>query len=729
MAAAIAISASSSETAAAGLLPLLLFPLVGAVLCGLFGRRLQRRFGAAVVPGIAIAAMLGAALTALVAFTRLLARAPAQRVLQQHLFPLLAVDSAAGPLQIDVALELDALAAVFVLVITLVGTLIHLYAAGYMRGDPGQPRFFAALNLFVFSMLLLVLGDSLLLCFFGWEGVGLCSYLLIGFWFAEPENARAARKAFIVNRIGDLGFVAGMLLLVVAVPTLRFHDLAAVAPTLAGARLWGLPFPFLVCAAFFLAMSGKSAQIPLYLWLPDAMAGPTPVSALIHAATMVTAGIYLAARLGVLFVLSPGAATLVAGLGLATALVGALLAMFQQDLKKVLAYSTISQLGYMFLAVGAGAPGAAVFHVVTHACFKACLFLAAGSVIHAQREALGHGHADTFDDAHVDARPLWPERRRRLAADPRDPQDMRNMGGLGSALPRTRMAYLVGALALAGLPVASGFFSKDEILARALQGRFVLVDARVFFAIGLVIAGLTAFYVARSYYLVFAGSPARPAADRVDLHEAPRFMTAPVLGLAAASILVGPLLGWPAAWGGHPVLERFLAPALTALEPTGDLKWSAAILTELAGIAVAIAGWMFGRALYLDRARSAGLRQRWLARFDGAHRVIWNRLGVDDLAQALIADPADDFSRAAAAIDGRLVDGLIDGLARATRGLAALGGWLDRMVVDGVVNGVAQIIGWAGRRAQRLQTGRLNHYTLGITVGTALIVIAAWIIR
>jgi NADH-quinone oxidoreductase subunit L len=450
----------------------------------------------------------------------------------------------------------------------------------------------------------------------------------------------------------------------------------------------------------FLGMSGKSAQIPLYLWLPDAMAGPTPVSALIHAATMVTAGVYLAARLAFLFVLSPPVLVVLAVGGVATALVGAVLALFQHDLKKVLAYSTISQLGFMFLGLGAGAPSAAVFHVVTHACFKACLFLAAGSVIHAMAGVLGH-------------QPLTrSEARRRLAPDPADPQDLRNMGGLAAALPRTRLAYLAGALALAGLPVASGFFSKDEILLRALHAPHL--PGRVLYALALFTAGLTALYASRSYHLAFCGD------RRLRAHEAPSFMTVPLLVLAAAAVLIGPLLGWPAAWGGHPALEHFLSPS--APEPAFALPG------QLAGIAVAAAGWLIGRALYRDgrhRERLVALR----GRFDGLHRLLWNRLHADDLARALVVHPAQDFSRAAVALDRRLIEGIIAALVFTFRQLAALGAWLDRWIIDGVIDGLADGLAWTGRRLQRVQTGRLNHYTLGITLGAALLVALAWIIR
>jgi NADH-quinone oxidoreductase subunit L len=710
---------------------LLAFPLLGALICLGLSVSGRARAHAGVV---AVLAMAGASAAALAAFGRLLLLPPGQRVLHQHLYTLLALER----LHVDVALTFDALAAAFVLVITLVGTLIHLFAAGYMHGDGGYARFFACLNLFVFAMLLLVLGDSLLLCFFGWEGVGLCSYLLIGYWFDQPASGPAAKKAFIANRIGDVGFVAAMLLLVATLggafntsgplarastvtvagetvaPTLNFRRLEAlvtavdggqpvVAEALGAVHLWGVPVVLLVCLGFFLGMSGKSAQIPLYLWLPDAMAGPTPVSALIHAATMVTAGIYLAARLHFLLALAPVALAVLATVGALTALVGALLALVQHDIKKLLAYSTISQLGYMFLGLGVGAPQAAVFHVVTHACFKACLFLAAGSLIHAMAHVIGH------------RRLTLNHTRKRLQADPADPQDLRNfhLAGLARALPRTRLAYLFGALALAGLPVASGFFSKDEILWRALHARGL--PGPLLYGVGLFTAGLTALYTARSYYLAFGGDA------RARDHEPPPLQTGPVVVLGVAALIVGPLLGWPVAWGGHPALEHFLTPA--AAEGPAGAVWG-----QLAGAAVALFGWLTGRALYRT-GRPHQVLHILRARCDGLHRLLWNRLYADEVATALVVHPAQDFSRAAAAVDRGFIEGLIAALVAVARTCAALGAWLDRFIVDGLIDGIAAGLGRAGRQLQRVQTGRLNHYTLGITLGAAVLVALAWIIR
>ena len=695
--------------------PILLAPLAGAVVNACAGRPLQRRLGRGVVQAIAVAAMLVAGAGAVMAVARLLALPAEQRLMVDRLWTLVAV----GPLQVDLALVLDPLSAVMILVITLVGTLIHVYAIGYMAADQSAWRFFAYLNLFVFSMLLLVLADSLLLCFFGWEGVGLCSYLLIGYWYHHLPNAQAARKAFLVNRVGDAGFLVGMLLLSWFGSSLTFRELGGGA--LVGVELGGVPVLVWIGLALFLGMAGKSAQIPLYVWLPDAMAGPTPVSALIHAATMVTAGVYLGARLWSLFALSPAAMAVLAVAGVLTALLGAVLAMVQQDLKKVLAYSTISQLGFMFLALGVGAPGAAVFHLVTHACFKACLFLAAGSVIHAM-----HGVIH-------DAVPSESGHDPRLASDPTDAQDMRNMGGLGRGMPRTRLAYAMGALALAGFPFAAGFYSKDEILWRAFDQRILPVPGWSLWGLALVTAGLTSYYVFRSYYLVFHARPPLGEGGRGRApHESPGSMLVPLLVLGAASVIAGAVLGWPEAWGGHPLLETVLTPSIAIIDgPTraGSPGAWLPLLLKVLGVLASLGGWAVARALYRDLGRSGARLVAWRNQVGDFHRWLWHRLWIDELYRELFVHPVQDFSRAAAWVDRRLVDGAVLGLARAARAVSALGGLVDRVVIDGLVNGVAAVTLAGGRRLQRVQTGRINHYVLGIAVGAGLLVAFTWVLR
>ena len=413
--------------------------------------------------------------------------------------------SGAG-IDVAFAFRVDALSLTWTLFITGIGFLIHVYSLGYMKGDPGFTRFFIYLNLFVGSMLALVLGDSLVLMFLGWEGVGLCSYLLIGFWFEDMENAKAGQKAFVVNRIGDLGFLLGMLTAFAHFGTLNIAELlTGVADQhAAGTLTVGDPVVTMMALFFFVGAIGKSAQIPLYTWLPDAMAGPTPVSALIHAATMVTAGIYMVARLSPVFALSPTASTTVAVIGCATAFFSATIALRQRDIKKVLAYSTCSQLGYMFLALGIGAYGAAVFHVVTHAFFKALLFLGAGSVIHAMS----------------------------------DEQDAMKMGGLKPHLPKTHVTFFIGCFALSGIAPFAGFFSKDKILAEALLGGGLLFWLGV---IGVVTAFMTAFYTWRLYHLIFSGKERLDEHAKSHLHESPSTMTMPLMVLALLSVIGGAL--------------------------------------------------------------------------------------------------------------------------------------------------------------------------------------------
>ncbi|MGH9259214.1 MAG: NADH-quinone oxidoreductase subunit L, partial [Acidimicrobiales bacterium] len=410
----------------------------------------------------------------------------------------------ADTLRVDFALQVDRLSAVMLLVVTGVGALIHVFSVGYMGEDPGYARYFAYLNLFVFFMLLLVLGASFPVMFVGWEGVGLCSYLLIGFWFNETINADAGRKAFIVNRIGDAGFLVAMFLIFGATGSLDFAAVFAKAPDTFAP---GAPLVTAIALLLFLGCTGKSAQIPLYTWLPDAMQGPTPVSALIHAATMVTAGVYLVARCGVLFALSPIASAVVAGVGAVTALFAATIALKQWDIKRVLAYSTISQLGYMFVGVGTGAYAAGMFHLVTHAFFKALLFLGSGSVIHAMHHAYHatHRHEDT--------------------------QDMRNMGGLRRFMPWTAALMWIATLAIAGIPPLSGFFSKDEILTAAFARATSEPLWYLWWGLGLAAAALTAFYMTRLMLYTFHGPNRSGEGAAAHLHEAPWVMTGPLVAL------------------------------------------------------------------------------------------------------------------------------------------------------------------------------------------------------
>jgi NADH-quinone oxidoreductase subunit L len=574
----------------------------------------------------------------------------------------------AGSLNIDAAFQLDQLSMVMVLVITGVGALIHLFSVGYMRDDPGYPRYFAYLNLFVFFMLVLVLGASYPVLFVGWEGVGLCSYLLIGFWFSEKANADAGKKAFIVNRIGDFGFLVAMMLLFANLGTLDIVRVSALAPSLgAGSTLLTT-----ICLFLFLGCAGKSAQIPLYVWLPDAMAGPTPVSALIHAATMVTAGVYLVARSATLFSLAPAASLTVAVVGAVTALFAATIGLKQWDIKKVLAYSTVSQLGYMFVAVGVGAYVAGIFHLVTHAFFKALLFLGSGSVIYAMHAAYHATHS--HDDA----------------------QDMRNMGGLRRWMPVTWILMWIATLAIAGVPPFAGFFSKDEILgsvfARAsqstladatwlgLSGRSVLYAV---YAIGLAAALLTAIYMTRMMVYTFHGPNRTGEGERAHLREAPWIMTGPlvVLGLLSAA---GGWLNLPELLPLRPagMLDRWLEPVVgqAAMRITAGEAAPLATSTEYAllGSAVLIAG--IGIVVALVLLRPAALEPAREAPAEhGFERVLAHKYYVDEIYDEVIVRPTVGISRGLLwrVIDVGLIDGIVNGVAKLARGFAVVGAWVQ----------------------------------------------------
>jgi NADH-quinone oxidoreductase subunit L len=579
-----------------------------------------------------------------------------------------------GDLRVDVALQLDQLSAVMILVVTGVGALIHLFSVGYMHEDPGYARYFAYLNLFVFFMLTLVLGASFPVMFVGWEGVGLCSYLLIGFWFTEQVNADAGKKAFIVNRIGDFGFLVAMFLIFRQTGSLDFGEVFAKAGV---AFVAGGPVITAVTLFLFLGATGKSAQIPLYVWLPDAMQGPTPVSALIHAATMVTAGVYLVARCGVLFALSPVASVTVAGIGALTALFAATIALKQWDIKRVLAYSTISQLGYMLLGVGTGAYAAGIFHLTTHAFFKALLFLGSGSVIHAMHRAYHATHA--HDDA----------------------QDMRNMGGLAHYLPWTAALMWIATLAIAGVPPLAGFFSKDEILAAAFAHGAVRPIWYVFWGMGMVAALLTAFYMTRLMLYTFHGPNRTGERERTLLHEAPWGMTGPLLVLGILTV-VGGALNVPALFGGAARLERWLEPVTRlARGDAAGVELAAATEWALVGSAVLVAALgIVGAVRLLNPAALVPARLAPPER--GLGRILWKKWYVDELYDAVIVRPVVWVSREVLwkVVDVRLVDGvLVNGTAVASR-----------------------VLGWVG---SRLQTGEVGAYVVLFVIGVLVVLSAA----
>ncbi|HWM90582.1 MAG TPA: NADH-quinone oxidoreductase subunit L [Thermoanaerobaculia bacterium] len=640
------------------LIPLL--PLAGAALNGLLGRRPPK----ALVTAIGVGAPLLSLLLALGCLLDWSQRGG--EVFEQTLYAW-----TAGSLNIDVGFLLDPLSAVMLFVVTFVGFLIHVYSAGYMGHDPGYRRYFAYLNLFMWAMLTLILGNNYLVMFVGWEGVGLCSYLLIGFYFEEAFPPVAGKKAFIVNRIGDFTFLVGMFALVATFGTLRYTELfdrIKLDPTVLGTEYaLGLTLAGFIALCFFIGATGKSAQIPLYVWLPDAMAGPTPVSALIHAATMVTAGVYMVARSNVIYQHAPGISLLVAVIGALTAIFAATIGLAQTDIKKVLAYSTVSQLGYMFLAAGLGAYTAAIFHVMTHAFFKALLFLGSGSVIHAMGGE----------------------------------QDMRKMGGLGPHLPHTRRTFWLGTLAIAGIPPLAGFFSKDEILHAAASSEFP--GHWLLWAVGLITAGLTAFYMARAFYMTFHGKFRGTHEQEHHLHESPAVMTVPLWILAIGAVTAG-WVGIPKLFTGKDInwFHHFLEPVVKPIREEaphhlGTLaEWGLVLLTT----AVAAGGLLFARSIYrsadaLDRGRA------WSSRFPAVHRLLVNKYYVDEIYDRLIVRPLATMSR-------------------------VLWKWVDAILIDGSINAGAWLTELTGEVGRLSTTGNVRNYALYFFAG--VIALFLWLI-
>ena len=623
-------------------------PLAAVGLNLLIGDRLGRRGTAWLACG-SVGLAFAWAVRSVVALAAL---PPEQRAVVEVAAPWFRV----GDFTADYAFRLDPLSAVMALVVSGVGFLIHVYSTGYMAHDPSFRRFFLYLNLFTFAMLTLVLADNFLLMFVGWEGVGLCSYLLIGFWYERPSAAAAGMKAFVVNRIGDYGFLLGLFMLSTLGGTLDYGPLFASAPVrfaLGGAAITTATL------LLFLGATGKSAQIPLYTWLPDAMEGPTPVSALIHAATMVTAGVYMVARCHVLFELAPASLETVAVIGAATALFAATIGIAQNDIKRVLAYSTVSQLGYMFMACGVGAFGAGIFHLMTHAYFKALLFLGAGSVIHALSNE----------------------------------QDLRKMGGLAPRLPWTHATMLIATLAIAGIPPLAGFFSKDEILADAFaSGHFGV------WLVGVVGAILTAFYMGRLYFLCFRGPSRVDHEVEHHLHESPPSMIVPLVTLAVLTV-VGGWIGLPMMEGGHP-FARWLRPVFEGgaaghgaehVELSHQTEWLLIAISVAAGVSGILAAFQF----YLRRPGAATELQ---ARFVRLYRLLLNKYWVDELYDAVIVRPF-----------GRLAQWLWR--------------FWDEGIVDGTVNGVAYVFEGASAVMRLFQTGFVGTYALFFTIGVAALLL------
>ena len=583
--------------------------------------------------------------------------------------------------QVDWGFLLDPLSSVMILVVTGVGFLIHVYATGYMAQDNGFYRFFGYFNLFIFFMLMLVLANNYTLLFVGWEGVGLCSYLLIGFYFHKKSAADAGKKAFIVNRVGDAGFVLGMLLMLSVLGTVRFTDVNAALRSGQFPVEAGYGVLTAMALLMFFGATGKSAQVPLYVWLPDAMEGPTPVSALIHAATMVTAGVYMVARSSALFQLTPVAGMWVAGIGAFTAIFAATIALVQNDIKRVLAYSTVSQLGYMFLALGVGAYWVAIFHLFTHAFFKALLFLGSGSVIHAM---VGE-------------------------------QDMRYMGGLKKKIPVTHWTMWVGSVAIAGIPGLAGFFSKDEILWQTFshpKGSVVL------WLVGLVTAAMTAFYMWRLMNLTFYGKSHVKPEVAAHVHESPAVMTWPLIALAAGSVLGG-WLGVPKLWtvfsDAFRVFPHWLEPMFEASGPEGtnpaSTEWSLMVLS----VAVAAGGISLAYYLYSKRP---DIPERVLERARPLHTLLYNKWYVDQLYDFLFVNGLGKGGGSAMAeFDRTIVDGGVNGAGWLTRASATLSMWWDTWIVDGAVRFTSFSVKLLSYPACLLESGRVQTYALFVVVG------------
>jgi len=609
------------------MLPLLwtipLWPLLGFLIIGFFGRRWGNKTSGL----IACAAVFVSFIVSLGVFASLLSL-PERRFITAP-FDWVVV----GNFHVPFGFLLDPLSAVMILVVTGVSFLIHVYSTGYMGHDPDQPRYFSFLNLFVFFMLVLVLADNFLVMYIGWEGVGLCSYLLIGFWFRRPSAACAGMKAFIVNRIGDLGFSLAIFLIFWNFGTLTFLEVFERAPAIAVASGGAITAIGLL---LFMGATGKSAQIPLYVWLPDAMEGPTPVSALIHAATMVTAGVYMVARCSTLFALAPVTLAVVAIIGAATALFAASMALVQNDIKKVLAYSTISQLGYMFLALGVGAFAAGIFHLMTHAFFKALLFLGAGSVIHALSNE----------------------------------QDLRKMGGLKHAMPVTYWTFLIAALAISGVPPLAGFVSKDEILWLSFSSP---IGHWVLWLVGTITAALTAFYMFRLVFLAFHGQSRYPSS--VHPHESAGSMAKPLMALGALSV-VGGWIGWPKLLGGGAWFEHFLAPVFERAEehlPAREATHSLGLEYGLMAVSVAVGllGIMWAYQWYV---KSPERPERLRTRFAGIYNLLLNKYWVDEIYDAAIVRPLVGTARFLyRRFDLAVVDGTANGIAKLAQSLAAGG--------------------------------------------------------
>ncbi len=636
---------------------LLVLPIAGFALSALIGRRLGSRAWIIAVPVIIV--------------TWLIAMVVVNQALFQHAYGEYGITFTlyqwipAGDFQVEFNVLVDNLTAVMLIVVTTIGMLVHVYSIGYMSHDPSRWRFFAYLNLFMFSMLLLILAGNYLLVFAAWELVGLSSYLLIGFWYHKQSAALASKKAFLTNRVGDFGFALGIMAIWTTIGTLNFTEVFEQLPE---KLLNGEIEPWMmtgICLLLFMGAMGKSAQFPLHVWLPDAMEGPTPVSALIHAATMVNAGVYLIARSSPLMAHAPDALLVVAVIGTFTAVLAASIALTQRDIKRVLAYSTLSQLGYMFLALGVGAWIPAIFHLMTHGFFKGLLFLGSGSVIHAVHEE----------------------------------QDMNRMGGLWRRIPITHWTMLIGTIAIAGIPPLSGFWSKDEILGETWFFGFTGL-----FLVGWIVAGMTAFYMWRLMGKTFYGTSRLDPHVEPKVHESPWTMWLPLVLLAIPSFALGAYLaGWPP---GSGPLKDWLEPVFHSAETTlgrvvpefefmGQHGGLIIASTAIAALGLGLGMWLFG---YFRRDGKPERVAAWTARVPSLYRGSFNKWYFDDLNHLLFV-----------VIGGRVADTVA---------------WFDREVVDGVVNGTARVAQDAGDHLRHIQTGRVQNYALGIAGGLVVVAVA-----
>ena len=648
------------------------FPAVGFLINGLFGRSLGKKVVSWVGPSVIGLSFL----TSILIFLELIGKPVTDRHFEKVIFDWVV----SGSFQTVIGYQIDPLSILMALVVSGVSFFIHIYSVGYMHDDPGFTRYFTYLNLFVFMMLNLILANNFLLMFVGWEGVGLCSYLLIGFWYEKDSASNAGKKAFVVNRVGDFGFLLGIFLLFIHFGTLHFADIFG--PLQKNPHMLDTATATTITILLFVGACGKSAQIPIYVWLPDAMEGPTPVSSLIHAATMVTAGVYMVARCNVLYSLAPISMAVVAIVGVATAIFTASIGFCQNDIKKVLAYSTISQLGYMFLGVGVGAYSAGIFHLMTHAFFKGLLFLGAGSVMHALSGEL----------------------------------DMRKMGALRKKIPYTFWTFFIATLAIAGIPGLSGFFSKDEILWQAFSsphGYWLL------WAVAALAAGMTAFYMFRALFMTFFGQ------SRVDehvahhVHESPKIMTVPLMVLAALSV-IGGYIGVPHILGGANHIHEFLAPVLGGgAEPAkahagialisqawasggeaGGHGASLELLMMLVSVVIALIG--IGVA-YLFYVKNPALPKLVAEKWKRLYKLVFNKYYVDELYEILFINSLKNLGT-----------GLWKGF--------------DEFVIDGTVNGIAYLIGSLSRAMRKMQTGLVQNYAFSMIIG-GIVLVGYYIVR